>query len=158
MSDEILKLDEVEKIAEKFIQSHVDIDIDKQKIEFSHTELHFSDELGQYYLVEGKVKIRYESSLGFKGFNFGGFKAGITKECLFTLKISAKGGDVMGYNFKDIEPSQYVVSPSLSELRGSALDGLDSIDNSIRKEAETELLREIKEDIRDRRKRRKRII
>jgi len=171
MPEEILNLDEVKKIAEKFVREQLKIDVNTQEIEINHI---MSDKSEAYCEVDGKVKNRHKSSSGY-GSSFGDIfdaffgssshskKAG-TKECFFTLKISAKGRDVISCDFKDIEPSQYavesqyIVSPSVSELRKSVMDELDSVSKFSRREEETDLLREIEEDIRDRRKRRKRII
>ena len=170
MPDEMLKLDEIEKIAEKFVREHKEIDLNKQKIEFNRVELSSSNELGRYYEVEGKVENRYKSSSGYGDILASVFpaeKAFTAKESLFKLKISAKGGDVIDYNFKDIEPSQYAtesqhvvghVSVLGESPIKSVMDELDSISKIGRRDEEKELLREIKEDIRDRRKRRKRII
>ena len=125
------------------------IDLNKQEIEFNRS---MRDELEACYEVEGKVKNRYESSRGFGNIYDSFFhpeKAG-TKECLFKLKISAKGGDIISYNFEDIEPSHGTVV-DVPTLRKSVMDELDSTDDFIRGMAETDLIREITEDIRDRR-------
>lgn len=155
MPEERLGLDEVEKRAEKFVCGHMKIDLNIQEIEINHI---MPDELGDYYEIEGKVKKRSASSMSLQHiFNdfFDTKKEETAKECLFKLKVSAKGGEILDYDFKDIEPSQYIVD--MSSTRESLRDTLGSIDNSIRENAVTDLLKEIKEDIRDRRRRRKHI-
>ena len=73
MPEELLKPGEAARMAEKFVRRHMNIDANKQRIETSRSMLCHSDELGQYYQVEGKVgKIRdtYSSVLEpiFNGF------------------------------------------------------------------------------------------
>jgi len=155
MLEDMLNLDEVEKIAEKFVREHKKIDMNKQEIEINRITL---DKSEAYYEIEGKVKKLSASSPGFGEIFDGSFstkKAGTKKECSFKFKISSKGGKVISYAFEDIEPYQHVVD--MSATRKSLRDTLASVDNSIRESAETDLLREIKEDIRDKRRRRKHI-
>ena len=131
-----------------------------QEIEINRSELSSSDELGQHYEVEGKVKNRYKGSSGYGGFSdifddffsrpSGPSKADMTRECSFNLRISAKGGEVIAYNFKDIEPSTHVV-PSVSILGESPIkSAMDQLDSTSKIDA--------REDLKDERKRRKDII